>query len=160
MRTGCCCSIARRFVENPQDVEECLSNTWFHAWNAIPPHRPRNLAVFLGKITRELALDRWKAAHRKKRGGEAALALEELEEIAGAADVERAVESKELAAVISGFLRRQPELHAALFVERYYHLRPLKELTEEYGIGESRAKSLLFRMRKRLKAELEKEGYL
>ena len=81
-----CSSIARRILSDAGEVEECLNDTWLHAWNAIPPHRPQRLAVFLGKITRDLAFDRYRASHRRKRGGgELPLALEELGEVTGSA---------------------------------------------------------------------------
>ena len=156
-----CGSIARRILNNAGEVEECLNDTWLRTWNAIPPHRPRRLAVFLAKITRELALDRYKAAHRLKRGGgETPLALEELQEVTGSEDVESTMEAEELAAAISAFLRTQPELATDLFVRRYYHMEPLHQIAAEFGMGESRAKSILFRMRNRLRSFLEKEGYL
>ena len=61
---GYCRTVAGRILDRREDVEECLSDTWLGAWNAIPPHRPRRLELFLGKITRGLAFDR--------RGGDGA----------------------------------------------------------------------------------------
>ena len=156
-----CGSIAQRVVQSDQDVEECLNDTWLHAWNAIPPHRPRNLAVFLGKITRELVLDRYRSSHRKKRGGgEVALALEELGEVTGPEDVESAVAAEELASAVSVFLRRQSEIQRMIFLRRYFDFRSIEELCQEFSMGESKVKSILFRLRKRLKQELEREGLL
>ncbi len=158
---GYCSSIARRILSDAGEVEECLNDTWLHAWNAIPPHRPQRLAVFLGKITRDLAFDRYRASHRRKRGGgELPLALEELGEVTGAEDVEGAVVRQELAAAISAFLHKQPELQRTIFLRRYFELWSIKELASEFSMGESGVKLILFRMRKRLKTELEQEGLL
>ena len=76
---GLCRSVALRVLENIEDSEECVSDTWLRSWNVIPPQRPNLLGAFLARITRNLALDRWRASHAAKRyGGETALALEEL----------------------------------------------------------------------------------
>lgn len=66
---GYCSAIARRILQYKEDVEECINDTWLHAWNAIPPHKPLKFQLFLGKITRELSLDRYRAMVSSKRGG-------------------------------------------------------------------------------------------
>ena len=53
-----CGRIAGNILSQAEDVEECVNDTWLRAWNTIPPHRPAKLSLFLGKITRELAIDR------------------------------------------------------------------------------------------------------
>ena len=55
-----CYSIAWRILYDREDSDECVNDTWLRAWNAIPPKRPNRLAIFLGTITRNLSLDRWK----------------------------------------------------------------------------------------------------
>ena len=64
-----CNSIAYGILQNNEDAEESVSDTYLDAWNAMPPHRPSVLATFLGKITRRIAIDRWRSANRAKRGG-------------------------------------------------------------------------------------------
>ena len=158
-----CAAIARRILADPQDAEECVSDTWLKAWNAIPPHRPPRLALFLGKITRETALNRWKAAAAQKRGGgETPLALEELGDqfSTGEDPVAQAAELAQLGKAISHFLRTQPTQTADLFVGRYYHLKPIRDLAREFGLSESNVKTTLHRTRKKLKTYLEKEGLL
>ena len=86
-----CTSIAQNILQNPADAEECVNDTWLHAWNAMPPHRPSLLSTFLGKITRNLSFDLYRKMHRKKRGGSQMDAvLDELEEcVSGKDDIER-----------------------------------------------------------------------
>lgn len=62
-------SIAHNILFNMDDAEECVNDTWLHAWNAMPPHRPSMLSTFLGKIVRNLSFDLYKRLHRDKRGG-------------------------------------------------------------------------------------------
>ena len=76
-----CFSIAHNILKNREDSDECVNDTWLHAWNAIPPARPGRLASYLGRITRNLSINRYKLAHAKKRGGGVVtVALEELME--------------------------------------------------------------------------------
>ena len=76
-----CHYIAYNILFNEQDSEECVNDTWFRAWNTIPPQQPNKLSAYLGKITRNLALDRYKFYNREKRGkGQTTLVLEELSE--------------------------------------------------------------------------------
>ncbi len=64
-----CRRIALNLLGNPADAEECLNDTWLAAWNSMPQNRPDRLAPYLGRITRNLALDRRGAASAQKRGG-------------------------------------------------------------------------------------------
>ena len=155
-----CHTIARNILGNAQDSEECVSDTWLQAWNTIPPQIPRRLAAFLGRITRNLALNRVRDAGAEKRGGgQAALALAELEEcIPAAGNPTQAVEDGELTRVLEKFLRAQPEQKRNLFIRRYWYMTPVKQLAAEYRMSESKATALLYRMRAQLRTELEREG--
>ena len=82
-----CTSIAQNILRNPADAEECVKDTWLHAWNAMPPHRPSLLSTFLGKITRNLSFDLYRKMHRKKRGeSQMDAVLDELEECVSGKD--------------------------------------------------------------------------
>ena len=154
-----CHSIALRMLQNDEDAEECVNETWWKAWSSIPPHRPKCLSTFLGKITRNLALDRRKRDNAQRRGGDRiVLALEELGQcIPSTEGVEQAVEETELAKAIERFLLGYPKRERSIFIGRYWHLYSIAELASAYGMSESRVSSLLFRMRKKLKVCLEKE---
>ena len=156
-----CRRIAYGILENTQDTEECLNDTWLAAWNAMPPHRPQVLKTFLGKLSRRLSLMRLRSQNRLKRGsGEAALALEELEYCIGTGDVERELEEKELTQAVNCFLSSLPVTERDLFVCRYWYLASVKELAHSFGYSESKVKSMLFRTRGKLRGHLEKEGYI
>ena len=79
-----CITIANNILHSSQDTEECVNDTWFRAWNTIPPEKPRRLSVFLGKITRNLAIDKYRRDKSQKYGkGQIALCLDELGECIG-----------------------------------------------------------------------------
>ena len=157
-----CFQIASRILQDPEDAKECVNDTWLKAWNSIPPQKPQRLAAFLGKIARNLALDRYRRQNAQKRAaGQTALALEELEEcIPACGGVEQHLDELALTKAIGDFLAHYPQKEQRIFVGRYWHLYSVSQLAEAYGIGKSRAASLLHRMRKKLKLHLEKEELL
>ncbi len=142
-----CGSISGNILTDREDVEECVNDTWLRAWNAIPPHKPVRLRLFLGKITRELSINRSKALSAQKRGGRGyASVLDELEEfmVTDSDPVEQAVEAQVLGRQISEFLKKQPSKSADIFIRRYYHLCPIRQIADEFSISESKTKSLLY----------------
>ena len=157
-----CYSIAFSILHNAEDAEECVNDAYLAAWNSIPPHRPERVAAFLGKITRNVSLNRWKQYNAQKRGeGQTELALSELEEcIPAKTGIEQAVEDELLTWSIEKFLYSQPRLKRNLFIRRYWYISSIQELADEYGMSESKVKSLLFRMRKKLKHHLAKEDII
>ena len=157
-----CRTIANNILQNNEDAEECVNDTWLKAWNSIPPARPASLKAYLGKITRNLALDKAAAASAQKRGGgEYTLALDELAEcIADGSDIEQAYEEKELKEYIFKFLRTLPERERNLFVRRYFFVDTVKEIAAKYALTENNVMVILSRTRKQLKSKLMKEGFI
>ena len=156
-----CRRIAYNIVENLQDAEECVSDTWLAAWNAMPDKRPTLLGRFLACLARNAAIGHWREQHRQKRGGgETALAIEELSEcLADGKDLDAELERRELETLIGDFVAGLKETEQTVFTARYFYLMPVAEIAKKLGMGESRVKSLLFRLRGRLRQRLEKEGY-
>ena len=155
-----CYSIAYHILQCSEDAKECVNDTYWKAWQSIPPQRPSRLATYLGKITRNLSIDRCKRLSAQKRGnGQAELALQELEGcIPAAAEMDQIVDEIVLTNAINQFLRQQPHTERNIFVGRYWHLYSISDLAQAYSMRESKVASLLFRMRKKLKHYLEKEG--
>ena len=158
-----CYSIAYQILGDHEDAMECVNDTYLRAWNSIPPEHPESLAAFLGRITRNLSLNRYKQKHAKKRGeSETDLALEELEQcmsFASGQDPAEALELQALTDAINDFLSHQSERNRNIFVQRYWLLRPIREIASFYGISESVIKITLFRMRKKLAKLLQEEGF-
>jgi len=155
-----CYTIAYNILGNYEDAEECVNDTWLNAWKSIPPHRPNRLATYLGKITRNLSLDRYKLLTAKKRGmGQVELALSELEScIPAQTDVEQIAEEIVLVNAIEAFLRSRSRTDRNIFIGRYWYLYSVRDLAGAYRMSESKVMSLLHRMRSKLKMHLEKEG--
>lgn len=157
--------IAYNILADNEDSKESVNDTYLAAWNSIPPHRPEVLSTYLGKLTRRISIDIFRRKSRvKRKSSEYELSLAELgEDTAVMADnrfePEEAMDVKLLAGVINVFLRELPEDARNLFIGRYYFLDPLKNVADYCGMTESKAKSMLFRTRNKLRDYLREEGY-
>ena len=157
-----CTSIAYGILKSREDAQECVSDAYLMAWNAIPPRRPADLGTYLGKITRNLSIDRLRTRNRDKRGGgEMPLALEELEEVVvGSDSPENEAIRKELAASMNRFLGELTVQERYVFLRRYWYLDSLADIAKNTGFSGSKAASMLYRLRGRLKKQLIKEELL
>lgn len=157
-----CYQIAFHILANAEDSEECVNDTYLKAWSVIPPKRPVKLSAFLGKITRNLALNRYEKYTAEKRGGgQTALALEELAEcIPDSYSVEQTVNDMILADKLNLFLSALPVEARKIFMRRYWNLSSVKEIAAAYTISESKVKMSLFRTRDKLRTFLEQEGII
>lgn len=157
---GYCGAIAGGLLESREDAQECVADTWLAAWNAMPPHRPAVLRTFLGKITRRLALLTLRHQGRLKRGGgEVSLALEELQECVAGGDVEAEVDGRELVRLLNRFLESLTPVQRQVFLARYWYGAAVETIAEKWGFSGSKVKSMLHRLRQRLRQILREEGY-
>lgn len=156
-----CYKIAYNILENKEDSEESVYDTYLDAWNAIPPHRPAMLASFLGKITRRISIDRWRHRTAIKRGGnEIDLALDELDWcVSDSRSLEDEMDRKELVRVINHFLSSLSVVDRRIFMQRYWAMASIKDIATTYGFSQSKVTSILHRTRKKLRLILEKEGF-
>ncbi|MBQ8518585.1 MAG: RNA polymerase sigma factor [Agathobacter sp.] len=157
-----CHYIAFHILHNQEDSEECVNDTYFRAWNAIPPSQPKRLQTFLGKITRNLSLNKWEKQTAQKRGsGQMEHALEELAEcIPSENNVDKVIEDKLIVQIINDFLDHLSTEKRKIFVRRYFYFSSIKEIAKDYGLSESNVTVTLFRTRQMLKEVLEKEGVI
>ena len=156
-----CYSIAYNILHNHEDAEECQSDTYLEAWNQIPPARPNPLSGFLGMLTRRNSIDRVRRRNaQKRREGEFAISLEELEDcIPGTKSIAEEAETQALAQAISTFLAELSDVERDLFLRRYWYFDPIKSICKRYGFKESKVKMTLLRTRAKLSEYLEKEGF-
>lgn len=154
-----CRRIALNIFSIPEDAEECVSDTWHAAWRQMPPERPRSLRAYLGRITRNLAVSRFRAARAEKRFSGLERMLSELDDcIPAAVGVEQTVEAQELGGIISDWLESLPEEDRILFVRRYWYGDAVKALAEEKKCTENQMAQRMYRMRGQLKMYLESKG--
>ncbi len=155
-----CHYIAYSILQNEADSEECVNDTYLRAWNSIPPKYPNRLQTFLGKITRNLSLNKWEKLSAEKRGaGQIPLILDELTEcIPTEENTAQTVANMVVRDALNRFLEDLPAGTRKIFVRRYWYMSSIKEIADEYGLSQSKVTVTLFRTRGKLKTVLEKEG--
>lgn len=153
--------IAQNVLNDWNDSEESVNDTYWKAWGSIPPHRPRLLSTYLGKLTRELSIDRFRRKNSQKRqASQYALSLAELEDcVSGGDTTEQSADMMLLGDAINAFLDTLSPTARCTFVGRYYYMDSLQEVAAYYGMSEAKVRNLLYRTRQKLKIWLEQEGF-
>lgn len=157
-----CSSIAMRILKNSYDAEECVNDTWLAAWNSIPPARPASLRVYLGKLTRNISINKFRNSSAIKRGGgQVEVSVEELSEcIPSGHDIDENLLKEELTEQLNLFLDGLSSEDRKIFVRRYWYCDSMDSISSLYGLKEGTVRMRLKRMRDRLKKRLEAEGIL
>ncbi len=152
--------IADNILNNAEDSEESVNDTYLKAWNSIPPHRPAVLSTYLGKIARENSIDIFRKRSRNKRKvSEYTLSLDELSEcVPNTSDTQNEAELFVVAETVNAFLRTLSSADRNIFLCRYYFMEPIKDIAQYSSMSESKVKSVLHRSRQKLRKLLEKEG--
>ena len=153
-----CHSIAKNILNNEQDSEECVNDTYIGVWNAIPPTRPNNFMAFVCRITRNLSLNRLRVMSRQKRLEKVVVSLDELAEILSDESIASGVNDGDIAKAISVFLQNENEDVRNVFMRKYYFFDSISDIAQRFGFTESKVKSMLFHTRNKLKEYLIKEG--
>lgn len=155
-----CRAVALDLLSVREDAEECVNDAYQAAWESMPEEKPDKLRAWLGRVVRNLSVDRWRKNHRQKRYAGLETLLSELDDcVPSAEDVERTVEAAELGRAIDAWLRTLPEDDARLFLRRYWNGTPLQTLAKERGVAPNKLAQKMYRLRLGLKAALEKEGF-
>ncbi len=156
-----CAAIANGILDDPGAAEECVNDVWLKCWQSIPPQRPRSLKGFAGRIARNLALSVRRAQAAEKRGGgQVQLALDELSEVvSGGETPEGALDRQAFRAALDGFLADLPQRNRSLFLRRYWYLDSVERLAKQFGMSKTQVTTTLHRLRQRLRAHLEQEGF-
>lgn len=153
-----CHSIAYNILNNREDSEECVNDTYVGVWNAIPPTRPNNFIAFICRITRNLSLKRLEFIKREKRSADVLLSFEELAAVLPDERYAPNISDEDIGRVISKFLRNEKEDAKNVFIRKYYFFDSIGEIAKRYSFTESKVKNMLFYTRNKLKDYLIKEG--
>ena len=156
-----CRSAAYGILHDLHLAEECLNDALLRCWNSIPPHQPENLRTYLGKLVRNVAINRLEANTAAKRGGgQRVLALEELSQCLPAEDPDAIEDSLAVRHALDRFLATLSQDSRRIFVRRYWFLDSVQDIARAYGFTESKVSVSLYRTREKLRKYLTKEGIL
>ena len=153
---GLCTKIAQNILGNPADAEECVNDAYLKVWNSIPPAAPASLSAFICRITRNLALDRFRTKGRQKRSEGFTVMLSELGDCIPAPEE---TDATELLNHIKTFLADIDDTDRKLFVGRYFHAYEVQRMAEGYGLTPNAVSMRLYKTREKLRAYLQERGY-
>lgn len=152
--------ICMNILNMKEDADECVNDTYLTSWKQIPPDRPQKFLAYLGKIAKNIALNRYDYLKANKRNTHFDVVLSELEDcLSSENNVEDSIIEKELSLSISNYLRSIDEKSRNIFIRRYWYSDSIADVSRLFGISQSNAKVTLHRIRNNLKHYLEKEGY-
>lgn len=151
-----CMAVSMNVLHSEPDAEECVNDTYLKTWNSIPPTRPSCLKLFLGKIVRNLSINRWNSWHSDKRDRDLEVSMTELEECIPDPDNG---DRGELIRLINEFLAKQSKTDRVIFVQRYWYSLSTAQIAKETELSENAVWIRLHRTRDRLKTFLEERGY-
>ena len=111
-------TIAYNIMRNDPDCEECLNDTYLNTWNAIPPARPTAFQVFLSKIMRNSAIDKFREKKAAKRiPSELIVSLNELDEcVSEDYDEQTRAELMDVVRVMNVYLNMLSDRDAFIFI--------------------------------------------
>lgn len=152
-----CYTVAYNILHSHEDADECVNDTWNGAWNAIPPEKPTVLKAFLARITRNIAIDRYRHYSAQKRGADVESAIDEYLECVpnGEEPIEDEILLKQ---AINGFLASLDTRTRVIFMRRYWYLMSVKDIADGMRLSESHISVILHRTRNKFKDYLTKEG--
>lgn len=153
--------VARNILQNTQDCEESLNDTYFITWNKIPPSKPTVFQTFLSKITRDVSIDRYRKSTADKRiPSELTASLDELDDtMAFEASAEESFIVNQLSAILNSYLRELSKREAFIFISRYYYADSIETIAKMLKVSESTVFRDLAKIRKGLRERIEAVGY-
>ena len=151
-------TLASRILDNREDAEESVSDTYLKTWEIIPPQRPPYFYAFIASICRHLSFHKidWKQA--AKRNAEVVALTAEMEMCIPDTSRDRELEATEIRNVLNAFLESLPKEARLIFLRRYWHMDAIAEIAARYSITQSKVKMQLSRTRAKLRTFLEQEG--
>lgn len=148
--------LSMRILNNKEDVEECVNDTYYAAWKSIPPENPKSLGAWLSRVLRNCSIDRYRKNNAGKQGVLLMELTREMEECIPTEIGER--EENALTESIQLFLEKLPREQRYIVLRRYWYMDTISDICGRTGMGQSKVKSILFRARKKLKHQLQEEG--
>ena len=144
---------AMNILDNVEDAEECVSDTYLAIWNAIPPAKPDPLAPYVYRTGKNIALNRLRAQSTLKRSSYV-LSLDELSGCVSAPS-----QDQELGRGLNDWLRTLSRQDRAIFLRRHWFGDSVKNIAKATAMSESAVSVRLHRLKNQLKGYLTKEGY-
>lgn len=151
--------LAYSILFNEEDAKESVNDTYWKTWDTIPPKRPNYFFAYLAKICRYLSMGKLDWNRAQKRSAPIVELTAELERCIPDRQEEGRIQERSLKESLNRFLEGLSKEKRCIFLRRYWFGDSVKEIAQRYGIGESKVKTTLFRVRNQLRQHLLKEGF-
>ena len=156
-----CFRIAMNVLGNTEDAEECVNDTFLAVWNAIPPQNPTILKAFVGRIARNISINKYNRNSAEKRNPDFQACLDELGEcIAGGLEPEDEYDASQIAKYIDEYLDTLSKTNRLIFVRRYWYMDSYEYLSCVTGLNTSAVRKRLSRNVNGLKDYLRSKGVI
>ncbi len=157
--------IARNILEDGRSADICVADALELAREAVPAARPAHLGAYLARLTRDLALQRYREHIASRRGEHHFSAiLGELSECTPtgstgfASGFDDEAEGRMVGEAVNRFLKKQRGEAREIFLCRYFYAESIGEITSRFGLTERQVVKTLSRTREKLRRHLESEG--
>ena len=137
-----------------EDIEEMISDTFFVLWkNANKMNKNDQISSYLSGVINNII-------KKKKRKIKANFNIEDYENILQEqSKVDEIYENKNKIEIMEKVLENMSKEDNDIFELFYYAGKKIKEIAKQLNVTEFKVKTRLYRIRKRIKQSLEKEGY-
>jgi RNA polymerase sigma-70 factor (ECF subfamily) len=156
-----CMKVSMNVLNNQEDAEECVNDSYLGVWNAIPPHKPNPLLAFVCRIVRNISINLYKKNHAQRRKGNYDLCIEELENCIPSTNcIEDDLAESELSSYIDEFLDSQATINRMIFVRSFWYMDSYEDIAKASGMREGAVRTRISRTKTELKLFLEKKGVI
>ena len=120
--------MSNNILNNREDAEESVSDTYMETWKSIPPKRPKYFYAFLASICRNMSFNRldWRLA--AKRNAEVVTLTQELEMSIPDSRQDGEMDRRELRRVLETFLDSLSKESRLIFLRRYLYVDTVAEI--------------------------------
>ena len=139
---------------NEEDKEEIVLDVFLTLWNNQEKlDVNKNISSYIGGIAKNLI----KKKYRNLKLNENILDYEE--KLIDLSNIELSLSRNEKIIIVLNELKKIKSKDKELFILYYYSNKKIKDICSLYSISESKVKSKLFRIRKRIRKALKERGY-
>ena len=138
-----------------EDMEEIVLDVFLTLWNNQNKlDINKRMSSYIAGITRNLIKKKYRQSRKNEN-------IEDYDErLIDFSNIEISFIQREKNAIINNELNSLKTEDKDIFIKYYYFEKSIKEIAIYYNISESKVKSKLFRIRKKLHRVLKKRGYI
>lgn len=156
-----CMKVSMNILDNLQDAEECVNDSYLSAWNTIPPERPNPLLAYICRLVRNISINRYKHNNAAKRKGAYDVCIDELENsLCSPGSIDDSIEEKALSSYLDEFISTLDDVNRMIFVRRFWYMDSYKDIAKASKLKEGTVRVRALRIKTDLKQFLVQRGVI